>query len=67
MECKNAPLQNPHLCNDDIIDVYHLIKLKERWQYLIVDMPDNHHQKITVEKCIADLNSVLQLYSDNSK
>lgn len=67
MESNNNPFEKQHLCNDDVIDVYHLIKLKERWQYLIAEMPNNHHQKIAVENCIADLNSVLQLYSDNSK
>jgi len=56
------PLQQTAVSGSSIIDVYHLTKLKERWEYLIAGIPNDHEQVMAIKSCINDLDIVLRSY-----
>jgi hypothetical protein len=59
---QNQPLQQTAVSGSSIIDIYHLTKLKERWEYLIAGIPSDHEQVIAIKSCINDLDIVLRSY-----
>jgi len=59
---QNPPLQQTAVSGSSIIDVYHLTKLKERWEYLIAGIPSDHEQVIAIKSCINDLDFILRSY-----
>lgn len=61
-EEQNQPLQQPLVSGSGIIDIYHLTKLKERWEYLITGVPSDHEQVMAIKSCINDLDNVLRSY-----